>query len=189
MKEEDLFTKEFADIEPIDSSDKVKLSPPKINTEATIRRRLAAEFSSTVDTNYLSDNEVPLLKPHDWLAYKNPGVQQGVYKKLRLGKYPIEAMLDLHRLTIRQARQQVWDFITDSVKQNFRTLLITHGKGELGNPPAKMKSYTAFWLTQLKPVLAFHSALPKHGSYGAVYILLQKSEQQKQKTREKFKGK
>jgi len=52
-----------------------------------------------------------------------------------------------------------------------------------------MKSYTAYWLRQLSPVMAFHSALPQHGSYGAVYVLLQKSEKQKQKTREQFKGK
>ncbi len=89
----------------------------------------------------------------------------------------------------KQARAVVWDFIDHAIKQNYRTILITHGKGEQGDPPAKMKSYTAFWLKQLNPVLAFHSAQPQHGSYGAVYILLQKSPEQKQKTREQFRGK
>jgi len=189
MNEKDLFNKEFADIKPIQGGDKVNLTVPKKDSPSQQNRRYAAEFSNEIDDNYLTDDNIEMLKPHDWLEYKNPGVQQGVYKKLRLGKYPIEAILDLHRLTIAQARQQVWAFIADSIKQNFRTVLITHGKGEQGNPPAKMKSYTAYWLHQLKPVMAFHSAQPQHGSYGAVYVLLQKSDIQKQKTREKYTGK
>jgi len=189
MNDEELFSKEFADIEPLDSSDKVQLTPPKKDSIPLDNRRIAAAYSASVDDNYLIDDDIDLLNPHDWLEYKKTGVQEGVYRKLRLGKYPVEASLDLHRLNIKQARQQVWAFINDCIQQNHRTVLITHGKGEHSKTPAKMKSYTAYWLRQLSPVMAFHSALPQHGSYGAVYVLLQKSEKQKQKTREQFKGK
>ena len=189
MNDDDLFNKEFADITPFGTNDKVKLTPKKSSSESLEQRRQSAESNPTEDLNYLSDDNIEMVQPHDWLEYKKPGVQEGVYRKLRLGKYPIEATLDLHRLSIKQARQAVWNFIETAIKQNYRTILITHGKGEQGKPPAKMKSYTAYWLKQLSPVLAFHSALPQHGSYGAVYILLQKSAEQKQKTRELFRGK
>ena len=36
-----------------------------------------------------------------FLEYKKDGVQDGVFRKLRLGKYPITAKLDLHRRTLR----------------------------------------------------------------------------------------
>ncbi len=194
MKDSDLFNQEFADIKPIDNSDKVQLSVKKRHIETLKHRRDAAQHSPTQDNNYLTDayvdnDSIEMLKPHDWLEYKKAGVQEGVYRKLRLGKYPIDATLDLHRLSIKQARLQVWKFIEESIRDNYRTVIITHGKGEQGNPPAKMKSYTAYWLKQLKPVMAFHTTQPQHGSYGAVYVLLQKSEKQKQKTREFFKGK
>jgi hypothetical protein len=35
-------------------------------------------------------------------------------------------------------------------------------------------------------VQAFHSAQPRHGGTGAVYVLLRKSERQKQLNRERF---
>ena len=114
-------------------------------------------------------------------------MQQGVYRKLRLGKYPIEHTLDLHRKTIKESRKLVWDFINYCMKKSYRTVLITHGKGEQSQPPAKVKSYVAHWLTQIPEVLAYHTAQRQHGSYGAVYILLKKSEQQKQQTREKLR--
>ncbi len=187
MKDEHLFNKEFADIDPIDNSNHVQLPPKRKHQQSVLNRRQAAEESIENDPNYLADGDIELIKPHDFLEYKNPGIQEGVYRKLRLGKYPIEATLDLHRLTIREARIRIWDFLKQCESQSYRTIIITHGKGEQSNPPAKMKSYTAHWLQQHNSVLAFHTTQPQHGSYGAVYVLLKKSEQQKQQTREKFK--
>jgi DNA-nicking Smr family endonuclease len=67
-----------------------------------------------------------------------------------------------------------------------RTALITHGKGEGRTESALLKSCVNFWLPQMPEVLAFHTAQKQHGSYGATYVLLKKSERQKQLTREQF---
>ena len=40
------------------------------------------------------------------LEFKRPGIQNGVYRKLRLGHYDIEARLDLHRFTVAEARDR-----------------------------------------------------------------------------------
>ncbi|MFT1644394.1 Smr/MutS family protein, partial [Vibrio cholerae] len=78
----------------------------------------------------LSIDHAPKLKPHDMLEYKRDGVQDGVYRKLRLGKYPIQARLDLHRKTLKEARSEVIQFIRQSMAMDIRTLLIVHGRGE-----------------------------------------------------------
>ena len=53
------------------------------------------------------------MDPHDILSFIRPGIQHGVFKNLRQGKYEIQSMLDLHRHTVEQARQALWMFIND----------------------------------------------------------------------------
>ncbi len=126
-----------------------------------------------------------MLKPDDIIEYKKAGIQDGVYKKLRLGKYPLQARLDLHRKTLKQARDEVIHFIAQCIKMDLRTVLIVHGRGERSTPQALMKSFVASWLTQIDEVQCAHSAQRFHGGSGAVYLLLKKSKNQKSENRER----
>ncbi|MFO1370255.1 MAG: DNA endonuclease SmrA [Marinagarivorans sp.] len=150
-----------------------------------LRRALAQqELKKALDP--LAGEPVEMLAPLDIMSFVRPGVQTGVFRSLRLGKYPIDARLDLHKLTADQARQEVYQFIKDCMANEVRTALITHGKGEGRTDAALLKSCVNYWLPQLPEVLAFHTAQKQHGSYGATYVLLKKSERQKQLTREQF---
>ncbi|MGI9213493.1 MAG: Smr/MutS family protein, partial [Methylococcaceae bacterium] len=115
------------------------------------------------------------------------GIQNGVFRKLQQGGYDIEAMLDLHGYTVEQARDELFRFIGDCLHHDVRSALISHGKGR-NNKEQKplLKSYLARWLPLFPDVMAFHSAQKFHGGAGAVYLLLRKTEKQKQKTREKL---
>ena len=139
------------------------------------------------DKNFLSDAEIPLLDAHYILSYQAAGVQHGVFRKLKQGSYEHEARLDLHRMTVEQARREVFSFIGEATQLNLRSLLIVHGKG-LGSQAqgAVLKSYLNVWLPQLPGVLAFVSAQPRHGGVGAVYVLLKKSLEKKQENRIRF---
>ncbi|WP_422463059.1 MULTISPECIES: DNA endonuclease SmrA [unclassified Endozoicomonas] len=147
-------------------------------------RKAAAEDTFT-DPNFLSLLNPKMVKPHDFLVWKRDGVQEGVFKKLRLGKYDIEARLDLHHKTAREAREQVFQFINDCREHELRTVLIAHGRGEKSSPPALLKSYLYNWLPQMEAVLAFHSALKVHGGSGALYVMIRKSEREKLENRER----
>ena len=85
-------------------------------------------------------------------------------------------------MTIDQARNAVFQFITDCMNHDIRCALITHGKGEGRNLPAQLKSCIAHWLPQFPEILAFHSAQKQHGWMGATYVLLRKSEKKKLET-------
>lgn len=181
----DLFLSELSGVAPI-KQDKVVLAPaPLTPTEAQLARRESAARALLRDENHLTEEYVEMLDPDDVLSFQRPGVQHGVFRKLRLGQYPSEATLDLHRMTVKDARHEVFQFIRDAIRMDIRTLMILHGKGERSNPPALIKSYTARWLTQLDEVMAFHSAQRHHGGTGAVYVLLCKSERKKQENRER----
>ncbi|PJC86034.1 DNA endonuclease SmrA [Vibrio sp. HA2012] len=179
-----LFQQMMGDVKPIrqDTTQQKKIHQV---TEAQLARREAAIWLSEEDPEYLSLDNAPMVKPEDFLEFKRDGVQEGVFRKLRLGKYPVQARLDLHKKTLEQARDEIVRFLRQCLRMDIRTVIIVHGKGERSNPPALMKSYTASWLQQIKEVMSYHSAQRFHGGTGAVYVLLRKSAEKKQENRER----
>ena len=187
MQDEDLFASEMSGVTPLKREPRERL----VKTEAidvNQRRQAATQLDARSD-NYLSDDGVPPLDAWYVLEFKRPGIQNGVYRKLRLGHYDIEARLDLHRFTVAEARTEIWSFFKQARRLGLRTLLITHGKG-FGNKEKSgsgvLKGFVNRWLRDVEDVQAFHSAQPQHGGTGSVYVLLRKSEDKKRENRERF---
>lgn len=134
--------------------------------------------------NFLAEGPAPLLDARAVLSFRQAGMQHGVFKHLQQGRYAIEAVLDVRPLRVVQARQALFQFIYDCLAQDLRLLLIKHGKGgHLSDKPPVIKSQVARWLPQFPEVIAFYTAQPRHGGVSAVYVLLRKTEQQRQQTR------
>ena len=184
------FLEEMSDVQRIKRPNKVDTQVPRELTPGHLERQRSAVDSPIKDRNPLTAEHVEPLKSHDVLAYQRPGIQHGVYKKLRLGQYQIEARLELHRMTVEEARREVFGFINDCVRYGLRSVLILHGKGER-NPDgiAQLKSYLAKWLPELTDVMAFYSAQKHHGGTGAVYVMLRKGDQDKLRNRERYGAK
>lgn len=180
----DLFQQMMSDVTPIKSDTAIHEKKHQV-TDAQLAKREAAMSLSEDDPEYLSLDHAPMLKPDDMVEYQKPGVQDGVYRKLRLGKYPIQARLDLHKKSLKDARDEVVKFLKQCQRLDIRTLVIVHGKGERSNPPALMKSYVVSWLSQIQEVMCFHSAQRFHGGTGAVYVMLKKSAEKKLENRER----
>jgi DNA-nicking Smr family endonuclease len=180
--DDDFFLQQMKGVQPINVEvkvDLVKQQQDKLNVET---RRKAATEELAKDKNFLSGEYVEPVDPLAVLEFKRDGVQTGVYRNVRLGKYQIDARLDLHNMTVDQARNAVYQFIHDCMKHDIRCALVTHGKGEGRSVPAQLKSCLNHWLPQFEQVLAFHSAQKHHGWVGATYVLLRKSEKKKLET-------
>lgn len=186
MSDEDDFQHLLGDdVQPLKSEKRVALVKGKPNPESLQRRRQAAQIEQVSELDPLAGEPMEMVEPLAVLSFQRPGVQHGVFRNLRLAKYPLDAQLDLHSMTVDQARREVYQFVRDCIANDVRTALVTHGKGEGREQPAVLKSCVAFWLPQIPEVLAFHSAQKRHGGYGATYILLRKSEREKTATRER----
>jgi len=180
--EDDLFAQLVHGVTPLKIEPKVALAKgdsAAINVE---KRRRAATEELVQDKNFLSGEYVEPVDALAILEFRRPGVQNGVYKNLRMGKYQIDARFDLHNMTVEQARSAVFQFLHDCMNHDIRCALLTHGKSEGRAQPAQLKSCIAHWLPQFDMVLAFHSAQKRHGASGATYVLLKKSEKKKQET-------
>lgn len=167
------FLQEMADVKPMKQDKILHSEQDKTDVNKIYRQKMAESFAKK-DKNFLTDGEVEPVQPEDVLTFKLDGIQPGVFKKLRQGKYPLDFHLDLHRKTVAEARQEVYQLLANADRFGFRNLLITHGKGAQSNPPARLKSYLNHWLRQVDIVIAFHSAQPKNGGTGSVYVLLKK---------------
>lgn len=182
----ELFLQEMADVKPLKADVLTDVNGEQAPTLAQLARRKAAELEPEYDANYLSMEYVDLVMPDQVLAYKKDGVQEGVYKNLRLGKYQVDATLMLLGKNLTAARRALFEFVADCHQRGIRTLLVHHGMGRDSKPhPAILKSYCFKWLQQIPEVLACHSAQKIHGSSAATYVLLQKNSEQKRENRER----
>ncbi|MDA7586146.1 DNA endonuclease SmrA [Luminiphilus sp.] len=188
MSDDEFFQAEMLGVTPLKRDARERLLR-KENEGDGKARRLAAEGEPEGLLNSLVDEGIEPLDAWYVLAFKRPGIQHGVYKKLRQGRYDIDARLDLHRLSVKQARIDVHSFIQEAMQYGLRTVLILHGKGQRKTEQEKtavLKGYVNRWLQDLEEVQAFHSAQPVHGGTGAVYVLLRKNLQKKRENRERF---
>jgi DNA-nicking Smr family endonuclease len=175
------------DIEPLKGKGAAFVPKSAEVTPGVLARRKAAQLEMQADGNFLDpDSIIVQVAALDPLAFSRPGVQHGVYKNLRMGKYEIQSRLDLHRHSVEQARAALWRFVDDCQKHGVRCALITHGKGEGRERPAILKSCVNHWLQQFEQVLAFHTAQKHHGGLGATYVLIKKSRAARQSTSDKL---
>ncbi|MDX1804992.1 MAG: DNA endonuclease SmrA [Alcanivorax sp.] len=162
-QDDELFRREMADVVPQKPDDRIQ---DREKPRETLRQKLrrAAAVDERRDDNPLTvPDQVDPIGPHDIVGMKKNGVQEGVYRKLRLGKYDAQDVLDLHRVRLLEARQQVYQFLSRSYQHSLRTVVITHGKGQHSPRPGLLKSYVMHWLQEFDLVLAFHSAPQNRG--------------------------
>ncbi|MBT3410981.1 MAG: DNA endonuclease SmrA [Halieaceae bacterium] len=190
--EESLFLDEMTDVAPLKRERRVRVTPKQNDRDTSLeQRREAAVLDKTRDGNILTEDGLAVTPLDPWyvLEFKRPGIQNGVFRKLKQGRYEAEARLDLHRMTVAIARKELYEFIQETYGLGIRSVMVIHGKGESKVERERssiLKGCTDHWLRELEIVQAFHSAQPRHGGTGAVYVLLRKSEDKKRENREKF---
>lgn len=109
------------------------------------------------------------------LYYCQPGLQHSVLRKLRRGHFRVSAVLDLHGMTVANARQALTAFLRSARKENLNCVRVIHGKGNRSRHKGPvLKQQVNHWLRQRQDVLAFCSARPVDGGAGAVYVLLKR---------------
>lgn len=150
---------------------------------AQLRRRAAAEPD---DDQVLSVQPLDWLDPLDPIGWRAEGIQQGVYRNLRLARYQVDARLDLSQRSPAQARDELVQMIEQSYRLGIRCFMVHIGRSNQRQGRAnQLKTYLNQWLRRLKVVQAFHSAQPQHGGTAAVYVMLQKNAQARQDNWEK----
>lgn len=165
----DLFRKTVGNVIPM-ADDRV----PPIHRRRKPIPRSRLQDDAEVMRELLSDaHDSAELETGDELLYMRPGLQHGVFRKLRRGQFSVGAELDLHGMIVPVARQSLHDFLRRCTGTGIRCVRIIHGKG-YGSKQRQpiLKNKVNHWLRQWDSVLAFCSTPPRDGGTGAVYVLL-----------------
>jgi DNA-nicking Smr family endonuclease len=96
-------------------------------------------------------------------------------QRLHRGDFSIQAHLDLHGLSVPEAKEAFEQFLHEALLNGKRGLLIIHGRGIQSPGEPVLKNKVQEWLTRShwrKWVIAYASAQSYDGGAGATYVLL-----------------
>jgi DNA-nicking Smr family endonuclease len=111
------------------------------------------------------------LPPLDRFA----GIDRATAERLKRGRYPVAARLDLHGMTQAEAHRALAGFIPRSRAAGRRCLLVITGHGRMSG--GILKAAVPRWLGESelrRHVLAIAPAQPDAGGSGALYVLLRR---------------
>ena len=165
--EAELFRRAMADARPL-KVDRVEQPRRPVPPRAQFRRR---DERDVLRESLEADIET--MEWRDGLRFRRPEVGERTVRKLARGQYRIEAELDLHGYTVREAKKVLRAFMADCEYEGWRCVRIIHGKGRgSGHRGPRIKMSVDGWLRQWDRVAAFVSARQVDGGSGAVYVLL-----------------
>jgi DNA-nicking Smr family endonuclease len=165
-----LFREATRGVKPLRHADRVTGAAPKPRARARFAR---AERLQVLEEILHGSPDEPELAPGDATLFARPGVSETTLRKLRRGQYRVQAQLDLHGLTVAEAKLQLHAFLIASLQRNARCLRIVHGKGLRSGPRGPvLRQLVNSVLRRTALVLAFASARQVDGGTGALYVLL-----------------
>lgn len=158
---------------------KVQTSEANTPTEDTVS---SDDFAALLDADTRKkDNKRAQPKTEN---LHNPGLDRNTEQRLKRGKLPIEARLDLHGMSRDNAHEAVINFIASAHNQGKRCVLIITGKGSrkdadpfAATKPGILKKSLPDWLFSAPlqgKVLRYVAAQPQHGGGGAFYVLIRR---------------
>jgi len=100
-----------------------------------------------------------------------------VHRKIARGRLHIEARVDLHGLTQKQAYSLLLHFVQSAQYRGLRHVLVITGKGASSGGDGILRQAVPHWLATVPfrvCVNAFESAARHHGGHGALYVRLRR---------------
>jgi DNA-nicking Smr family endonuclease len=144
--------------------------PPQAHPRARFTR---ADRAAVLRESLDFEGADPALASGEELVFRRPEVQPAVLRKLRRGEYRVQREIDLHGLTVAEAKAALRQFLIHALEQQVRCVRIVHGKGLRSGPRGPvLKAAVNSVLRRTGAVLAYVSARQVDGGTGAVYVLL-----------------
>ena len=104
------------------------------------------------------------------------GIDRANAERLKRGKHPVEARLDLHGMTQDEAHRALAVFIRGARAGGKRCVLVITGRGRAGG--GVLRGAVPRWLDEpeIRPhLLAIATAQPRDGGAGALYVMLRRT--------------
>ena len=168
-----LFREMMADATPLDHDPRVAEARPKPRPVARFTRE---DEARALEESLDGDVEAMELDNHESLYFRRDSVGRSTMRKLARGRFAVQAEIDLHGMTVAEARPRLADFVDYALIRGHRCVRVIHGKGKgSGARGPVLKAAVNRWLRRWDSVLAFVSARQADGGTGAIYVLLDRA--------------
>ena len=166
----ELFRRATAGTKPISTDERVEIARKKPPPKARFSR---ADESDALRESLEADIDDIEAGSGEALRYHRPSVGRRTMRKLARGNYAVQGEIDLHGMTVAEAKPRLANFIEDAVLTGKTCVRVVHGKGlGSGERGPVLKPNVARWLRKWESVLAYVSTRQVDGGTGAVYVLL-----------------
>ena len=167
-----LFRRLMGDARPINQDKRAPDYKPKPSAKARFKRE---DELAVLQESLESDIDEIETGSGESLRFNHPSVGKRTMRKLARGSYSIQGEIDLHGMTVPEAKSALREFIKESGHRGHTCVRVVHGKGlGSGDRGPILKSKVNNWLRRWGEVLAFVSTRQVHGGTGAIYVLLSK---------------
>lgn len=165
-----LFRRLMGDARPLEQDKRAPDYKPKPKPKARFRRE---DERSVLEESLQSDVDEIETGAGESLRFHRASVGKRTMRKLARGNYAVQGEIDLHGLTVPEAKSALREFIKESGNRGHTCVRVVHGKGlGSGQRGPILKTKVNNWLRRWNEVLAFVSTRQVHGGTGAVYVLL-----------------
>ncbi len=171
-----LFRRLMGDAKPLRQSETAPAQRPTVIPKARFARQDAREV---LQESLAADIDESETGAGEALRFHRPSVGRRTLRKLARGNFSVQDEIDLHGMTVPEAKDALHEFIATCELRGYTCIRIVHGKGlGSGNRGPVLKGKVNRWLRQWNAVLAFVSSRQIDGGTGAVYVLLGKNRHQ-----------
>jgi len=171
--DKDLFRRAMTGTKPLRAESRAPEPGKKPKPKA---RFAAADREEVLRESLHADVDTMEYGNADSLRFQRASVSRTTMRMLARGSYAIQAEIDLHGMTVAEAKPRLAAFIERCARNNKLCIRIVHGKGlGSGDRGPVLKMSVNRWLRQWDAVLAFVSARQVDGGTGAIYVLLRSS--------------
>ncbi|HSM29217.1 MAG TPA: Smr/MutS family protein [Woeseiaceae bacterium] len=169
----DLFRRALADAKPLRTT---RRAAEVIRKPAPKARFARADEMAALRESLEADIDDTESHSGESLRFHRPSVGKRTMRKLARGGFSVRAEIDLHGMTVAEAKPRLSEFIESSARDGKLCVRVVHGKGRgSGTRGPVLKHKVNRWLQQWDTVLAFVSTRQVHGGTGAVYVLLRQA--------------
>ncbi len=170
MDDDELFRRAMAGAKPIKQDARVEAPRRRPKAVAQFTR---ADESRALEESLMADIDDIEASSGQILRFRRPSIGRRTMRKLARGNFAVQAEIDLHGMTVDEARVRLREFIEQASRTGKRCVRVVHGKGlGSGQRGPVLKPSVNRWLRRWDSVLAFISTRQVDGGTGAVYVLL-----------------
>jgi DNA-nicking Smr family endonuclease len=177
LSDEQLFRQAMADVTPLAADRRKRICPRPRTHSRPASPALEADAEALARLRALVDSGAGFVveQTPEYAEGTGRNVHPRVSRWLHRGLYAIQDHIDLHGMSVDEARAALDAFLKRSLQTGRQAVLVVHGRGLSSPARPVLKGKVHEWLARSpwkRWVIAFASARSVDGGAGATYVLL-----------------